>query len=214
MKSMRYWLGGLAVTSGLLLVAAPDARAQDRVVATQQLCETLHPAATIDGRVVSLSIRYCGEFRTQSSGRAGYGYLALMDANGAARPLWPNTRLLTIAQSWADDLKDHYQDQDASGLLSACYQVPDLTPDNYDVCGQVMLALGRPADASAYLAHGTAESRVDRAFASILAATPSGLDWAVQRDRIVADLQPLARQGDTLAGSVIEMLYTQAPDGQ
>lgn len=174
--------------------------ANPTVVSRQQLCDTLNPAASVNGRVVSLTIRYCGEFIALSDGRSGYEYQALMDGNGRARPIWPSHGLVQFANNRIENLRRARSEQGMSNIApTECFQITAQS-EFAGACRQLLLVSRNFSAAQILLAQsGDPEDKVDQAVAVVLSTQVDGLSWKVPKAQVEALLAPLIRSGNRSA---------------
>jgi hypothetical protein len=185
----------VAVVVGGWIVACAAAHAQTAVPApapppASNQCETLSPSATVNGSVVTLSIRYCGLYAPGS----GYVYHALMDENGRALPVWPSYALKQTVNEQISSVRQRVR---YIATPTDCGQAPSLTiaPDNLIDCAKLMVLNGAPAQSLPFWEAATrtpaAASQVGlwHVYALILSTPDDGLAWVSSYKKTQTALQ-------------------------
>lgn len=167
MMMRRLVLAGLAFFAFCGAASVADAQ-----VPAHASCESSRPGATVNGRVIELTIQYCGI--RGSDGRMLFR--SMIDSSGRPLPVWPNAALTALSQRFAEGARE------ATGGAAAppeCGSTGVTATDQefLQVCAFYLMGSGRYREATPYLDGLGEDWRVHAAMSIILSSREDGFNW-------------------------------------
>jgi hypothetical protein len=195
---MKAWLTFAAACA--LAALSLSASAQTQTLS----CETLSPAATVNGRVVTFDVRYCGPLNANR-----FEYQALAAANGRLQAVWPSYQALEIAREQVSEMRGRLRSQgaDPASLVRGC--ASESVGEEALMCGILMLVNERPHQATPYM-EAAARSLPASQYGlwpglTYVLAAPSEGDWTPYQRAAEASFTAAAGAGNRNAAAMIRI---------